>query len=105
MLAHALAGAHLADVALAALLAEALVLGLYRWRTGRGLTASALVGVLLPGACLLLALRSVPVPPADAGAVGLFLGAALLAHVADLRRRWRQQALSHGARAATAVLS
>jgi hypothetical protein len=84
-----LAGTHVADVALAALVVEGALLAAQHARTGRGLGAVDLVSVLLPGAFLLLALRT-----ALAGTRGpalcVFLLCALLAHLADVRRRWRQ---------------
>jgi hypothetical protein len=77
-----------ADLALAVMAAEAVLIGLYRWRTGRGLSGAELVSVLLPGACLVLALRSALVS-ADVVAIAAFLSGAMAAHVLDLRRRWR----------------
>ncbi len=85
-----LAGTHLPDIALGALVAEGVVLVLYHRRSGRGLPVMDLLSVLLPGAFLLLALRSALVGNAGAQ-VSLLLVAALLAHIADLWRRWRQR--------------
>ena len=84
-----LAGARLADIALGALVAEAVVLLVQHARTGRGLPALDLLSVMLPGAFLLLALRSALAGSGSAALSG-FLVAALLAHLADMRRRWRQ---------------
>lgn len=83
-----LGSAHLADVALIALLVEAVVLTVYRAHTGRGPGVREILSVLLPGACLLLAMRSA-LASAGTQVVGFFLFAALLTHAADLRRRWR----------------
>jgi hypothetical protein len=83
-----LGSAHLADVALIALLVEAAALTVYRTHTGRGPGLHEILSVLLPGACLLLAMRSA-LASAGAVVVGFFLLAALLTHAADLRRRWR----------------
>jgi hypothetical protein len=83
-----LGSTHLADVALIALLVEAAALALYRTHTGRGPGVREILGVLLPGACLLLAMRSA-LASAGTQIVGFFLIAALLTHAADLRRRWR----------------
>ena len=84
-----LAGAHLADIALGALVVEAVVLVGYRARTGRGLPAVDLLSVMLPGAFLLLALRSA-LAGGGGAALSVCLVAALLAHLADMRRRWHQ---------------
>lgn len=75
------------DLILALALVEALGLVVYRRLTGRGVPVGALVWNLLAGAGLLLALRE-----ALAGAawqtIAACLGAALAAHLADLRQRW-----------------
>ena len=67
---------------------EAVLLTLLRRRTGRGLSVAALGLLLLPGILLLLALRA-----ALAGGawpwVPVALLAALIAHLMDLRHRWR----------------
>jgi hypothetical protein len=58
------------------------------WRlTGRGLAPGALTTNLASGACLLMALRGA-LTGAGWGWIALCLTAALLAHFADLRRRW-----------------
>lgn len=69
--------------------AEAVVIFLYRRRTGRGLSGADLLSVLLPGACLVLALRSALIS-GDVPAIAAFLSAAMVSHVLDLRRRWRR---------------
>jgi hypothetical protein len=91
------AGAHLADIALAALLGEGAVLLAYHRRTGRGLPAAELLSVLLPGGCLLLALRGA-LKGGGGVVVSVFLSAALVAHVADMWRRSRQYGVSTAAR-------
>ena len=78
----------LIDIALAATAAEvALMLGYHRI-TGRGVAPGEFLGNLAPGLCLMVALRG-----GMAGAgwawIGVCLAAAFVAHVADLRRRWR----------------
>jgi hypothetical protein len=83
-----LGSAHLADMALVALLVEAAALTVYRSHTCRGPAVRDILSVLLPGACLMLAMRSA-LASAGTQVVGFFLFAALLTHVADLRRRWR----------------
>jgi hypothetical protein len=88
-LVHAwLAGGRVVDLALVLLLAEGLLLTwLYR-RQQLGVAPAALWPVLAAGTCLLLALRA-----ALTGAVWPWvpgwLSLALLAHLLDLRRRWR----------------
>ncbi|MEO3471067.1 hypothetical protein AAFN86_04305 [Roseomonas sp. CAU 1739] len=75
-----------ADLVILCLVLETAVLGLYRWRTGRGLTGKAITMLVLPGMMLALALRA-----ALTGApwtwIVISLGAALLAHLADLHCR------------------
>ncbi len=74
------------DLILALVLLEAVVLQGYRTVTGRGPNPSELLGNLLAGACLLLALR-VALTGGDWRWLALCLGAAGLAHLADLRLR------------------
>ncbi len=78
----------LIDFVLVFTIVEALALTLARRRTGRGLSAAGLGLLLLPGIFLLLALRA-----ALAGGawpwVPAALLAALIAHLMDLRQRWR----------------
>lgn len=78
---------HIADAILAVLALEAIGLALHRRRTGRGPTLRAVLPFLAAGACLVLALRG-----ALSGArwewIAVALTGALVAHVADLSRRW-----------------
>lgn len=81
-----LASGRVVDLILLFMLIEAAALLVYRRLTGRGLKPLDLAFMLLPGLFLLLALR--------AGLTGdawptvlAWLGAALLAHLADLLRR------------------
>lgn len=67
---------------------EAVVLLAFRGITGRGPSFPGVVFMLLPGVCLLLALRAALVGGA-AGAVLAWLSAALLAHLLDLWQRQR----------------
>ena len=60
-----------ADVILAVMIAEALLLLVYRKLTGRGLAAADLVAMLLAGACLVLALRAASDWSAMAGGRGV----------------------------------
>lgn len=82
-----------ADVILAVMIAEASLLLVYRKLTGRGLAAADLVAMLLAGACLVLALRAA-LTGAQWPVVAAFLGAALLAHLLDLYRRWPGRAVT-----------
>ena len=76
------------DMILALMLIEALVLAAYRWRTRRGIAIRDLVGMLLAGAFLLLALRAA-LTGGSWSQIAVWLLAALIAHLADLARRWR----------------
>jgi hypothetical protein len=81
------ASGHAVDIVLAVMALEAGLLLAYRYRTRRGLSAAELLSVLVPGAFLLLALRGALVG-AGASLIAACLVAALLAHVADVARRW-----------------
>ena len=79
---------HAVDAALALLTAEAAVLALRHRLTGRGPRLRDVAPTLLAGAGLLAALRAA-LGGAGAGAIGVCLLAALMAHLFDLRQRWR----------------
>ena len=81
------ASGHVVDIVLAVMVLEAGLLLAYRYRTRHGLSATELLSVLVPGVFLLLALRGALV---GAGMVPIAacLIAALLAHIADIARRW-----------------
>ncbi|MFZ5558099.1 MAG: hypothetical protein ACOZDY_15495 [Pseudomonadota bacterium] len=87
-MAELFAGGRIVDLILGLMVAEGLVLAIYRRRTGRGIALPDLAVNLLAGACLMLALRAAL---AGSGWVwaAAWLAAALLAHLADLGRRWR----------------
>lgn len=76
-----------ADVILAVMIAEAALLLIYRKVTGRGLAPADLAAMLFAGACLVLALRAA-LTGSRWQVVASFLIAALIAHLADLYRRW-----------------
>src|SRR4051812_17669498 len=84
------ASPHLVDLVLVFTALEAAAMLLWRRRTGTGLRPAAVLAVLLPGVCLMLALRAVL-----AGAAWPWLPVALLAalasHLADLWMRWRRE--------------
>lgn len=82
------ASGRVVDLILGLTLLEGLALALLHRRTGRGVAPADLVPNLLAGACLLLAVRGA-LTGAWWGWVALLLAASLLAHLADLRRRWR----------------
>ncbi len=86
---------HVVDVILGLMLLEGMALAVYHIKTGRGLTPVDLLGNLLAGTFLLLALRTALVQ-AWWGWIALCLTAALLAHLADLRRRWRRRQQTSG---------
>jgi hypothetical protein len=75
------------DLVLAVTLVEALVLGSYHHRTGRGLAPAVVLALLLPGVCLMLALRAALID-AWPGWIAFWLAAAFAAHLLDLRQRW-----------------
>lgn len=81
----------LAELALATLLLEALVFFVRARRNRHGPPLRALVIMLIPGACLLLALRAAAAGLGELSVAG-WLTAALIAHIADLRERLRRPA-------------
>jgi hypothetical protein len=78
---------HAVDLALVFMATEAGVLLAYRWRLERGPAVGDVLSVLIPGACLLLALRAALSAAGPATIMALLL-MALLAHLYDLQRRW-----------------
>jgi hypothetical protein len=76
------------DLVIALTICEGLLLAWLRRRTGRGLTPLDILGNLAAGVFLMLALRAALTGEAWP-AIALFLFLALLAHLADLWRRWR----------------
>ena len=81
--------ARLVDAILALTVVEWLALSTYHRLTGRGVDPRDFTRNLLSGMFLLLALR-VALAGAWWGWVAASLTGALLAHLADLRRRWRR---------------
>ena len=75
----------IADIMLAFMALEAIVLVLYRRKTNRGLTPRAVFWMLLPGACLVLAFRAALVG-ASWQWVALAVSVSLLAHLGYLRQ-------------------
>ena len=85
-MAELFASGRIVDLIVAFMVLEAVVLVVYRHRTGRGVAAADLVPNLLAGIFLLLALRAA-LAAAWWGWIALALAAALGAHLGDLRRR------------------
>lgn len=82
------ASGRVADFLLLVLGAEALALLIYHRLTGCGPRPATVFSLLLPGAFFMLGLRAA-LTGAWWGWVSLSLIAALLAHLWDLRGRWR----------------
>jgi hypothetical protein len=76
------------DVILGLVVLEAALIAVYGRKRGGGLSLATTLGNLLSGAFLLLAVRSALVK-AEWAWVALFLFAALIAHLFDLRQRSR----------------
>lgn len=76
----------IADVILVVLAAEVAIVGFYLWRRGQGLALLSFAASSLAGGALVLALRAVL---RESGwlFVAIYLGAALLAHLADIALR------------------
>lgn len=83
------ASGRIVELILGFMLVEAVVLGIYHRRSGRGLRPLDLALNLAAGALLLLALRAALADP-DPLAPAPYLAVALLAHLADLARRWQR---------------
>jgi hypothetical protein len=80
------ASGRIVDLILLVVLFEAAALSLYHRTTGRGLGTVDVVTALLPGVCLLLALRAT-LTHAPWTSVAAWLAAALATHLTDLWRR------------------
>ncbi len=78
---------YIVDLILGFVVLEVAVLAAYRQRTGSGPALGDLISMLLPGVCLLLAMRVVIIG-SDWTWAALFLLLSLVCHLADLRRRW-----------------
>lgn len=87
-MAELVASGRIVDIVIGFMAAEAALLAIHHRRSGRGLEPVALAGILLPGLALLLALRAALTGAAWPWIAGWLL-AALAAHLADLRLRWR----------------
>ena len=88
-MAELFATGRLIDLILGLVLVEAIALGTLNLLTGKGVAPRDLVGLLLAGACLLVAVR-LALTDAEWYWIGLWLGLSLIAHLADLVLRWRR---------------
>ena len=79
---------NLIDLVIVMTLLEGGVLALYHRQTGKGLAPGEFVPTLAAGLALMLAVRA-GVSGASWAWVAAGLSAAGLAHLADVRRRWR----------------
>ena len=77
------------DVIIGLTVMEWVLLAIYHRRTGLGIAGRALTGNLLAGMCLALAC-SCALTASGWLVVAAFLLAALVAHLVDLRQRWRK---------------
>jgi hypothetical protein len=82
------ANGHIVDLILLLVAVEAVGAFIWHRRTGRGLSPGETLLLLLPGVCLLAALRGALVG-AWFGWIAVWLLAAFAAHLCDLARRWR----------------
>lgn len=76
----------IADVMLVFMLIEAVCLSAYFFKTGRGLAPLAVFWMLLPGTCLVLAIRGALVG-AQWEWIALAVSVSLLGHAGDFRQR------------------
>lgn len=88
MIASLFAGGRIVDAIIILTAAEAVALLLWRRWTGSGVAARLLIPNLLSGGCLLLALRAALAGDDPRWIAACLLGS-LVAHVVDLRGRWR----------------
>jgi hypothetical protein len=87
MIEELIANGRIVDVIVGLVVVQFIALVLYRRATGRGPAPADIAFNLLAGAGLLLALRAA-LTGADWTSIAAFLAAALVAHLADLARRW-----------------
>jgi hypothetical protein len=83
------ASGRVVDLILAFMVLEGAVVAVFRRLTGRGPSAADIAFTLVPGIGLLLAWRAAAAA-AWWGWIALCLLLALIAHLADLRARWRR---------------
>lgn len=78
---------HIADVIIALMVVESVVLISLGWARGRGIPPLQIITTIGAGLCLVLALRAA-MTASDWRFIAAFLAAALIAHLADLLARW-----------------
>lgn len=88
LIAAGFASGRIIDLVVALTVLEAVGLALLRRLTGRGPRLAAIGLNLLSGLCLMLAVRGA-LTGAWFGVIALWMLAALVLHLADLRRVWR----------------
>ncbi len=81
---------HIVDFILAVMVLEAIILVSRKRVTGRGMTIIEIITGLIPGACLLLAVRAA-LTEAWWGWIALSLTAAGISHASDLGLRLRRK--------------
>lgn len=79
---------HIADIVIVVMLIEAVLLGIYYAKTGAGVEPRQLITNLAAGIALFVAVR-LALTDAHWTSIAIALGASFVAHVADLRSRWR----------------
>ena len=77
------------DLILALVAVEAIFLAIVWRRTGRGIAIADLMSSLAPGVALLFALKVQAAGP-DWTRTAAWLAVALVAHLADVARRWKR---------------
>ena len=82
------ASGRIVDILLVLMVIEAIALIAFHRRSGAGIKTRHVLSNLIAGMCLFLALR-LALTDAPWPWIGAGLGAALLAHLADLKSRWR----------------
>ena len=88
-MAELVASGRIVDLIIGLMVVEGLVLAIHHRRTGRGIGAVELAVSLLAGAFLLLSLRAA-LTGAAWPTIAMWLTGALVAHLADVARRWRR---------------
>jgi hypothetical protein len=78
----------IADIVIAVMLVEAVLLAAYHRKTGLGIEPKQLLTNLAAGVALFVAVR-LALTGAHWTSISMALGASFLAHLADLRSRWR----------------
>jgi hypothetical protein len=88
MLQQLITSGHIVDVIIAIMVVEVIICMAWRRHSARGLSLAEISTMVLAGAFLLLALRAA-LTSADWRWIALFLLGSLIAHLFDLKMRWR----------------